>query len=326
MKYALLSAFVLAGMIVVEAVGQQRPIPVYPGAKLETEQQENGECCDFVTTDSFEKVIAFYEKQLKTRALDTKAIAAAYPALKQQLQMMEQQLPPNAQLRAFVVEEFTVNGQKMPNFFEVIGSAGVVRFSIGDPALAGNDAQFAKQWREKTGRLTEEEKMQKQADQQQAEEDKEQKERDARKAKEMPEYMGKMTTEFGKFLKENKIELSAGLQIEYVQAYEGESSSGFTFFFTSPDEFKKTYDFYASRNKGARMDNLEGGLSGWSKYETAYMWKHSEFSYGETLRLEVREVSLTHDGAKKTYVAAWVSNPDLMKNLRAISQEYESHW
>jgi len=326
MKNALLSVLVLAGMIVVEAVGQQRSIPVYPGAKLETEQQENGECCDFVTTDSFEKVVAFYEKQLNTKALDTKALVAAYPALKQQIQAMEQQMPPNFKLRAFVIEELTVNGQKMPNFFEVTGSPDAVRFSIGGDALAGNDAQFAKQWREKTGKLTEEEQQQQQRDQAQADADKEQKEREARKAKEMPEYMAKMTTELSKSLKQNNASLPPGFQCENIQSYQGESSSGFAFYFVSTGDFKKAYDFYASHIKGAEITNAEGGLAGWSDYETVYFWRQAEFPFGSALRIDVKEISMTKDGPKKTYVAVFVSSPEAVKALGAISAEYQSRW
>lgn len=327
MKRSLLFVVFLMGSFVVEASGQQsRPIPVYPGARLITEQQEEGECCDFVTSDAFEKVIGFYEKQLKTKALDAKSFAAAYPALRQNVQALEQQLPPDAKLRIFVVGEVTIGGQKAPALFEVMGSAGGVHFSIGDDALAGNDAQFAKQWRTKTGRLTEDEKMQKESDQRQAEEDKEQKERDARRAKEMPEYTSKMTAELSKFLKQNKIDLSPGLQCEDIQTYDGESSSGFTFYYASQDDFKKACDFYASRNKSGTTDNLEGSESGWGKHETAYLWRLAEFQTGSGLRLDVREVSLMKDGPKKTYVAVWVWSPDVVKALRAINEDYQSRW
>ena len=326
MRHTLFFAMVLVGSFVMEAVGQQRSIPVYPGAKLETEQQENGECCDFITTDAFDKVIAFYEKQLNTKALDTKAVAAAYPALKQQLQMMEQQLPPYAKLRAFVLEELTINGQKMPNFFEVIGAGGFVRFSIGDVALTGNDAQFAKQWREKTGKTTEEEKMQKQADQQQVEEDKELKEREARKAKEMPEYIAKMTAELSKFLKEKKVELSPGLQCEEVQYYEGESTSGFAFMYASPDDFKKAYGFYAARNKSGTTDNQGGTETSWTNQATVYSWMHGELMLGESMNLEVREVSVTKDGPKKTYVTLRVWEPGVMEKMRTIAKDYQLRW
>jgi hypothetical protein len=329
MKVISLYAVILVGSLVMEALGQQaKPIPIYPGAKLVTEKQEGvePECCDFLTTDAFEKVLSFYEKQLKTKPMDTKALAAAYPALKQQLQMLEQQMPPTAKLRGFVLEEVTVNGQKSPVLFEVMGSAEGVRFSVGDNALAGNDAQFAKEWREKTGKLTSEETAQKEADLRNADEDKEQKERDARHAKEEPEYRAKMTAELLTFLKQNKVDLSPGLQCEHIQWNEGETSSVYAFYFTSQDDFKKVYDFYASRGKAVPIDNAKGGMAGWSKYETVCFWRQAEFLNGTPLWIEVREVSLTNDGPKKTYVAVSVTSSNTVKKLREIDQEYRSRW
>ena len=324
-----LMCIVIVGSFVVEALGQAaRPIPVYPGAKLVTEKQEGvePECCEFVTTDSFEKVLSFYEKQLRTKPMDTKALVAAYPAMKQQLQMLEQQMPTSVKLRGFVVGEVMMNGQKAPIVFELMGGPEGVRFSVSEDAMSGNDAQFAKEWREKTGKLTAEETAQKETDMRQASEDKEQKERDERHAKEEPAYRAKVTTELLKFLKQNKTDLYPGVECEHIYKFEGEISSGWSFYYISKDDFKKVYDFYASRNKTVEITNSEGGLSGWSKYETVCFWRMAEFPTQSSLRIEGREVSLTKDSAKKTYVAVSISADELPKTIRKIDEEYRSRW
>ncbi len=320
---------VVAVAFVMEALAQSsKPVPVYPGAALVTEKEEGVEqvCCDFTTTDALDKVVSFYEKQLRTKAMDANALTAAYPALKSQLDAIIQQMPPGTALRAFVLDVVTVQGQKAPVLFELLGTTQGVFFSIGDDALTGSDAQFAKQWREKTGKLTPEETMQKEADQRQADEDKEQKERDARRLKEEPAYRAEMVEELTKVLKQNKVELAAGLQCEDVQRHEGESSVSFAFYFTSPDEFKKVSDFYSARSKPTSADNLAGYESGWSKFETAYSWRTAEFEIGSDIRLEVREVSVTKDGSKKTYVVARVLSPTAVQTMRKIEQDYESRW
>jgi hypothetical protein len=324
-----LTGIVIVASFVVEALGQaSKPVPVYPGATLVIEQGKGTqqECCDFSTTDSFEKVLTFYEKQLKTKPLDTKALAAKYPAIKQQVQMLEQQIPAGTKLRAFVLEEVTMNGQKSPVLFEVVGSPQSVHFSIGGESLAGNDAQFARTWREKTGKLTADETAQKESDQRQVNEDKEQKERDERHAKEEPAYRAKVTTELLKFLKQNKTDLYPGVECEHVYKFEGEISSGWSFYYTSKDDFKKVYDFYAARNKAVKITNSEGGLSGWSKYETVCSWRMAEFLTQSSLRIEVREVSLTNNGPKTTYVAVTISSDELPKTIRKIDEEYRSRW
>jgi hypothetical protein len=325
----LLTVLVIAASFVMEALAQtSKPVPVYPGATLVIEQGggTEQECCDFSTRDSFEKVLSFYEKQLKTKPMDTKTLATKYPAVKQQVQMLEQQMPAGTKLRAFVLEEVTMNGQKSPVLFEIVGSPQGIHFSIGGESLAGNDAQFAKQWREKTGKLTPEETAQKESDQRQVDEDKEQKERDERHAKEEPAYRAKVTTELLKFLKQNKTDLYPGVECEHVYKFEGEISSGWSFYYTSKDDFKKAYDFYAARNKAADITNSEGGLSGWSKYETVCSWRMAEFPTQSTLRIEVREVSLTKDGPKTTYVAVTISSDELPETIRKIDEEYRSRW
>ncbi len=329
MNRLVLCTSALVVVFAMETLAQSpKPVPVYPGATLVTEKEEGVEpvCCDFTTTDPLEKVVSFYERQLKTKAMDAKRLTAEYPVLKSQLEAIVQQMPAGTKLRAFVLDVVTVQGQKAPVLFELLGTAQGVFFSVGEEALTGNDAQFAKQWREKTGKLTADESMQKVADQRQADEDKEQKERDARREKEEPAYRATMVADLAKVLKQNKVDLAAGLQCEDVQRQEGESSVAYAFYFTSPDNFKKVVDFYTARFKTTSTDNLEGNESTWSKHDSAYSWKTAEFEFGTDLRFEVREVSLSKNGPKTTYVTVRASSADCVNAMRKIQQEYESRW
>lgn len=329
MNQTISSIAILVVVLVIHAPGQpSKPVPVYPGATLITEHEEGAEpgCCDFVTNDALDKVVAFYEKQLKTKGLDATALVAKYPVIKQQVEAIAQQMPPGAALRAFVLDEVKTGSQTAPILFEVVGSPQGVYFSIGGDALTGNDAMFAKQWREKTGKLTEEETMQKESDQRQADEDKDQKERDARRAKEEPECRSKMVNELTKVLKQSKLDLSPGLQCEIVRRQEGETSVSFAFWFASPDEFKKVTDFYSAHARASSIDNLKGGESRWRDDEPVFLWRMATFELGKNLELEVRELSLAKQGPKKSYVIIEVSSPDVVNSLRGIQQEYESRW
>ena len=327
MNHKLLCIVVLTGCFVAEGMSQSTtPIPVYPGAKLVAEQEDASVCCDFTTTDALEKVLAFYESQLKTKPMDSKAFAAAYPAQKQQVQMLEQQLPPNFKYRVFVLQVRTPDGGMSPVLFEVLGTPQGVQFSIGDDALAGNDAQFARTWRERTGKLTEEERIQQEASQRQALEDKEQKERDARRAKEEPQYIAAMTSELVTLMRQYKVDLAPGLQCEKIQWQEGESSTAYVYYFTSPDDFKKPYDFYASRSNPVPITDEQGNGAGWSDHEFVHFWRTAEFSFDEALQIRVQELSVTIDGPKRTAVMASVRSPEVQMKLRGIQQKFESQW
>ena len=137
-----------------------KEIPVYPGANLvtETEAGAQPECCSFSTHDSFEKVLSFYQSALKTKPMDTKQLAAAYPAMKQLFQGLEKQMPTTMKYRAFVLSEIEMNGKKGAMLFEVISNPGVVNFTIPENSVAQKDAYIVSQWREQTGQLTAEQK------------------------------------------------------------------------------------------------------------------------------------------------------------------------
>ncbi len=146
-------AALLAQVLPGAARAEGPPIPVYPGATLDA-GEGGGPCCGFVTRDGHAKVVAFYEKALGSKPLDAKALAAKHPATKAQMEMLARQLPPGAVWTAFVVGEIQAGAYSGPQLFEVLGGRGATRFTIPADQLAANDADLARQWREKTGQLT----------------------------------------------------------------------------------------------------------------------------------------------------------------------------
>jgi hypothetical protein len=101
----LLLGFLLCCMPLALLSQTTKEIPVYPNAKFNTEREEGKDqgCCSFTTTDPLNKVVAFYEAALKSKVMDIPAIAAKYPAMKPQLQQMQQQIPRVLHYRAIAI-------------------------------------------------------------------------------------------------------------------------------------------------------------------------------------------------------------------------------
>jgi hypothetical protein len=139
---------------------ETKQIPVYPGAVLVTEKEPGTEpqCCSFTTHDSFDKVLSFYQTVLKSKPMDTRQLAAAYPEMRHQLQQLEQQMPPTMKYRAYVLAEMELNGRKGAILFEVISTPDGVKFTVPENSIGEKDAHFVPQWREQAGLLTVEEK------------------------------------------------------------------------------------------------------------------------------------------------------------------------
>lgn len=125
-----------------------RIIPVYPGAVLNTELEEGDSkmCCNFVSGDNFDKVIAFYENTLKIKSLDPKSLAEKLPFLKQQVEMLLQQMPPGMKIKFFVLKEVEFQGQKGAELFEVYTSLKGVQFSITESQLEDRDQHFTSEF------------------------------------------------------------------------------------------------------------------------------------------------------------------------------------
>ena len=160
MKSCAIIAFLLMAFASGSSAQTTKEIPVYPGAILVTAKELGTEpqCCSFSTGDSFEKVLSFYQSALKSKSMDTKQLAAAYPAMKEQLQQLERQMPSTMEYRAFVLAEMELNGKKGAMLFEVTANPVGVNFTIPENTVSQKDAHFVSQWREQTGQLTAEEK------------------------------------------------------------------------------------------------------------------------------------------------------------------------
>lgn len=132
-----------------------KKVPVYPGAVLSTEKEEGQPpvCCSFVTKDSFDKVLAFYENVLKTKALDPKQIAAKYPDMKSPMDQVQQSMPPGVKLRVFVLGDFEVNGKKGFYPFEVLSTPSEVKFTLEEGSLTDKDNHFVSEFKRQANQL-----------------------------------------------------------------------------------------------------------------------------------------------------------------------------
>jgi hypothetical protein len=133
-----------------------KTIPVYPGAALDKEDSKPEDCCSFATPDSSAKVIAFYEKALGTKALDSAAFVKRYPEWRKAVEESRRNAPAMVTWWEFVVAEEVLAGTKVPVLFEVVSSPMGVRFNIQGDRLAPDDAkkftaELRDQAREKAG-------------------------------------------------------------------------------------------------------------------------------------------------------------------------------
>jgi hypothetical protein len=131
-----------------------KEIPLYPNAKFDMERakEKGAEGYPFITTDPLDKVVAFYEDALKSKAMDIPAIAAKYPAVKQQLQQMQQQFPPGVQYRAFAIGE-AENGSLMPPLFELIAAKGHTNFFLTDEQMGASQARMVYEFHKAAGTM-----------------------------------------------------------------------------------------------------------------------------------------------------------------------------
>jgi hypothetical protein len=125
-------------------------IPVYPGASLQPVNgpAEESTCCDFVTKDALDKVIAFYEIALKIKAFDATALAAKYPDMKPQINNMTSQMPPQMKIRFFVLQETVFQGKKGAELFEVTSDPSGTHFTVTGSQFLPKDAHYAEDWQE----------------------------------------------------------------------------------------------------------------------------------------------------------------------------------
>lgn len=134
-----------AALLLAPSPVRSKELPVYPGAKLVIEHDpgEEAPCCDFLTRDSFDKVLSFYERALKIKPIDPKGLASKYPDMKQQVVAMTKQMPPQMKIRFFVLDE------KTHELFEVASTPQGVSFSITEQQLGAKDARFSAEYKDK---------------------------------------------------------------------------------------------------------------------------------------------------------------------------------
>jgi hypothetical protein len=133
----------------------RKDVPVYPNATLNTtlEPGEEAACCSFSTTDPLDKVAAFYEAALKTKALDMPALGTKYPSMKPMLDQMKKQLPAGTKYIALVISEMGYGGAPGPVLLEILSTGGRTNFSLSEQDLGLGGAQFAHEFRKATSTM-----------------------------------------------------------------------------------------------------------------------------------------------------------------------------
>lgn len=132
-----------------------REIPVYPGAELRIEKdEEDPACCGFFTRDPAAKVLVFYEKQLGTKPLTLQEYMTKYPAMRAQMEGLQKALPPQVQYRALVLQEVEFEGRKGAEILEVLSSPEGTSFSLTEEQLGRAGARWGYEFRTKTEKMT----------------------------------------------------------------------------------------------------------------------------------------------------------------------------
>ena len=131
-----------------------KEILINPNAKFSLEREEGKDqlSCSFTTTDPLNKVIAFYEDALISKAMDVPALAEKYPAMKPQLQQMQKQIPPGVQYRAITLGE-AENGSAMPSLFEIIAAKGHTNFFLSEEQMGASKAQIIYEFHKAAGTM-----------------------------------------------------------------------------------------------------------------------------------------------------------------------------
>jgi hypothetical protein len=150
----LLLSSLLLGVFTVQTAKSQpelqsgKIIPVYPGAELKTniEPDDSKICCSFIAKTGFDKVVSFYENSLKVKSLDVNGLAIQLPFMKQQADMMLQQMPPEMKIRFFVLKVVEFQGKKGAEIFEVVSTKDGVQFSLIESQMTNEDKHFATEW------------------------------------------------------------------------------------------------------------------------------------------------------------------------------------
>jgi hypothetical protein len=122
-----------------------RPLPVYPGARLDFEDATERDGCAFTTKDPVGKVTAFYERMAKATVLDLPGLLKRFPEMAKGAALQRQ--PPGVTLRYLVFAEVGEGGRRAVDAMEVVCAGGACRFSIRPGRLLPADQHFGDEWR-----------------------------------------------------------------------------------------------------------------------------------------------------------------------------------
>lgn len=347
MKTTWLVVGVLLFISAVEAGAQSAgEIPVYPGAELVIEAQggEESGCCSFRTHDPYQKVLSFYEGRLKQKAMDSKSLAAKYPAMKPQFQQMEKQMPPNIQIRFFVIKEMEFMGKKGAELFELLSSPIGVTFHMTKEELGISGAKFAREWGEKTGKLTPEELVERQrveAENQAAQEEAVQEKQSAEDVKrdkkrgeaEQAERGKRVLAALEKELPRNDIRLyPAARQGVFLEACGEVGDCTREFRYASSDDFQKVHDFYAAQlqadiplfnEKGelATQASKNGEKESLLGFGDVYAWRFAHLGSKKCrAAVGIQELSEKKNGPKKVYISYEFTNLEIPKGCAGFNE------
>ncbi|MBI3599874.1 MAG: hypothetical protein HY097_04435 [Nitrospinae bacterium] len=294
------------------ATSQESPqIPVYPGAKLvtQTEPGEEPVCCGFTSADPVNKVLSFYTEKLKTKPMDIKTLSEKYPAMRAQFQQLSSQLPPQIKFSAFVLGEMNIGGQKGAMLFEVMAMPQGVSFNIPVESLAEKDKRFAQEWRQRMGKLSDEDIADKETAQRNEEDAAEEKRIQQHQQTQNADRTKRVVATFEKKIVINNVKLFPGSRYAY-HYIGGETGNAFMFAYIAPGDFQKVHAFYASQLSGkfgtpglppAPIQNMGGQKRAASFPAEGYYWRSTSFD-GGCLLLTITEIASVQNGTKQVYV------------------------
>lgn len=223
---------------------QEILIPVYPGSVLsiDPDQGSDPQCCDFVTTAPYSKVVEFFEKALSAKAMRIEELPARYPAMAQMVRDYAAQAPSSVELRVIPHSPVVLPGAKdpVPTLFEILGSNGEVRYTIDEAYLSIADQVYPADFRKRTGKLN----MEEEAAEDRAEMD-----------AQLAEQLKKEARAWAALARTHGVPIYSGAVYEESQgptlsAYGTDTQSLLPLIlgvFKSPDPFEKVRGFYASK-------------------------------------------------------------------------------
>lgn len=122
-----------------------RPVPVYPGSKLDFQEAEERRCCAFVTGDAADQVGAFYQRSVKASVFDLPGLRKRYPEVTKGAALGQE--PAGTTLRYVVLAEARdEQGRLALDALLIACAAGRCRYHFAAKRLLPADAHFQAEW------------------------------------------------------------------------------------------------------------------------------------------------------------------------------------